>query len=215
MPVSQEGNLLRKATGYEQEKLKPRNPSSGSRAARAELPAPIGASVTHRFLRRGKIESGFYWEAFSFRSNVDLSNFLQTEPLTISWLADPSLACRNTGSWWLAVVSLALLIGVLVFSFGINVEGRNLTMNLPVALELNAPVHATSSSIQTDAQIENLRANLRVPVRNGAFFSGSMFLIVLLFGVLLLGLAQLRHIFRSLSRGLLSSVKSQIIVSAN
>ena len=38
-----EGKLVRKATGYEQEKLKPRYPTSGSRAARAELPAPIGA----------------------------------------------------------------------------------------------------------------------------------------------------------------------------
>jgi hypothetical protein len=38
-----EGKLVRKATGYEQEKLKPRYPTSGSRAARAELAAPIGA----------------------------------------------------------------------------------------------------------------------------------------------------------------------------
>jgi hypothetical protein len=38
-----EGKLVRKATGYEQEKLKPRYPTSGSRAARAERPAPIGA----------------------------------------------------------------------------------------------------------------------------------------------------------------------------
>ena len=38
-----EGKLVRKATGYEQEKLKPRHPTSGSRAARAELPAPVGA----------------------------------------------------------------------------------------------------------------------------------------------------------------------------
>jgi hypothetical protein len=38
-----EGKLVRKATGYEQEKLKPRSPTSGSRAARAEPPTPIGA----------------------------------------------------------------------------------------------------------------------------------------------------------------------------
>jgi hypothetical protein len=37
-----EGKLVRKATGYEQEKLKPRYPASGSQAARAELQAPIG-----------------------------------------------------------------------------------------------------------------------------------------------------------------------------
>ena len=38
-----EGKLARKATGYEQEELKPRYPTSGSRAARAELQVPIGA----------------------------------------------------------------------------------------------------------------------------------------------------------------------------
>lgn len=37
-----EGNLVRKATGYEQ-KLKPGSPASGSRAARTELPATIRA----------------------------------------------------------------------------------------------------------------------------------------------------------------------------
>ncbi|HZO52640.1 MAG TPA: DUF2975 domain-containing protein [Bryobacteraceae bacterium] len=105
-------------------------------------------------------------------------------------------------AWWLVVVSLGLLTGLLVFSFFINLEGDNLTMDLPVALELKAPVHGSSASIQTDARIEKLRGNLRFPVRNGAFFSGSMFLIVVLFGFLLWVLTQLRHIFRSLSRGL-------------
>ncbi len=98
-------------------------------------------------------------------------------------------------AWWLVVVSLALLTALLVFSFCANLEGNNLTMNLPVALELNAPVHGSSAS--------KLRGNLRFPVRNGAFFSGSIFLIVFLFGFLLWVLTQLRHIFRSLSRGLL------------
>jgi hypothetical protein len=36
-----EGKLVRKATGDEQKKLKPRYPTSGSRAARAELQAPL------------------------------------------------------------------------------------------------------------------------------------------------------------------------------
>jgi hypothetical protein len=70
-------------------------------------------------------------------------------------------------------------------------------MNLPVALELSAPVQGP----QTDARIESLRGNLRFPVRDGAFFSGSMLLVVLLFGLLLWALTQLRHVFRSLSRG--------------
>ena len=105
-------------------------------------------------------------------------------------------------AWWLVVVSLASLTGLLVFSFCVNLEGNNLTMNLPVALELNAPVHGSSASMETDARIEKLRGSLRFPVRRGAFFSGSMFLVVLLCGSLLWVLTQLRHIFRSLSRGL-------------
>ena len=38
-----EGKLVRRATGYERKTLKPRYPASGSRAARAELAAAIGA----------------------------------------------------------------------------------------------------------------------------------------------------------------------------
>jgi hypothetical protein len=44
---------------------------------------------------------------------------------------------------------------------------------------------------------------LRFPVRNGAFFSASMALVVLLCSFMLWILSQLRHIFRSLSQGLL------------
>ncbi|WP_031495587.1 DUF2975 domain-containing protein [Bryobacter aggregatus] len=106
-------------------------------------------------------------------------------------------------AWWLVVVSLALLTGLLVFSFFVKLEGNNLTMNLPVTLEMNTPVHDNSASLDTGAQIEKLHGNLRFPVRNGAFFSGSMVLIVLFCGSLLWALTQLRHIFRSLSRGLL------------
>jgi hypothetical protein len=106
-------------------------------------------------------------------------------------------------AWWLVIVSQALIAGLLVFSFCVNLEGNNLTMNLPVAVELDAPVQFSSASIHTDARIEKLRGNLRFPVRNGAFFSASMLLVVLLFGLLLGVLTQLRHIFRSLSRGLL------------
>ena len=105
-------------------------------------------------------------------------------------------------AWWLVAVSLVLLTALLALSFCVKLEGDNLTMNLPVALELNAPLHGSSASMETDARIEQLRGNLRFPVRNGAFFSGSMFLVVLLCGSLLWVLTQLRHIFRSLSRGL-------------
>ena len=76
-------------------------------------------------------------------------------------------------------------------------------MYLPVAVELTAPVHGRSASTDTEARIEKLRGNLRFPVRNDAFFTASMIVIVLLFGFLLWIVTQLRHIFQSLSRGLL------------
>lgn len=108
-------------------------------------------------------------------------------------------------AWWLVAVSMVLvtIAGLVIFTFGVNPEGNNLTMDLPVALELNSPVHTSSASMPTDGKIEKLRGNLRFPVGSGAFYSGSVFLVVLLFGCLLWVLTQLRHIFRSLSRGLL------------
>jgi hypothetical protein len=106
-------------------------------------------------------------------------------------------------TWWLIVVALALVTGLLVFSFFIRLEGDNVTMNLPIALELNVPVHGSSSSVETAATIEKLRGNLRFPIRRGAFFYGNMFLVLLLFAFLLWVLSQLRLVFRSLSQGLL------------
>ena len=105
-------------------------------------------------------------------------------------------------AWWLVLVCLTLFAGLLLFSFWIDNAGNNLTMDVPVALEMNAAVHR-GDSIQTDARIEKVRANLRFPVRVGAFFFGSVVLILLLGGFLLWVLTQLRHLFRSLSRGLL------------
>jgi hypothetical protein len=65
--------------------------------------------------------------------------------------------------------------------------------------------------LDTDARIEKVRGNLRFPVRSGAFLSGSMLLIVLLLGLLLWTLTQLRHIFRSLSRGRIRLVGFAVI----
>lgn len=106
-------------------------------------------------------------------------------------------------AWWVVVVGLACLTGLLVLSFCVNLEDTNVTMKLPVALQLNGPVHGSSPSVPPDARIEKLRGDLRFSVRSGSFVSGSMFLVALLLGVLLCGLTQLRHLFRSLSRGLL------------
>jgi hypothetical protein len=101
------------------------------------------------------------------------------------------------------LIALVLLVGLLVVSACGVLQTRNLTMDLPVALELDAPIHGGSAALDTDARLEKLRGNLRFPVRNGAFFSGSIFLLVLLIGCLLWVLTQLRYIFRALSRGLL------------
>lgn len=106
-------------------------------------------------------------------------------------------------AWWLAVITLALLTSLLIFSLFAKLDGANLTMDLPVALELNAPVRDSTTSVDADGRLEKLRGNLRFPVQNGAFFSGSVFLVVLLFAALLCVVNQLRHIFRALSRGLL------------
>lgn len=107
-------------------------------------------------------------------------------------------------AWWLGLVSLALFLALLVLRLSaINPGSVNLTMDLPVAVELTPPVHGNSGSIQTDARIEKLRGNLRFPVQNGAFLFGNVLLVILLLGFLLWALTQLRHIFRSLSRGLL------------
>lgn len=112
-----------------------------------------------------------------------------------------SIRLTLDAAWWLVAISLTLLTGLLFLSFCVDLKGNNLTMDLPVALELNTPIHGSNVSIQTDARIEKLRGNLRFPVQNGVFFTGSTFLIVLLFGILLWSLTQLRYIFRSLSRG--------------
>lgn len=105
------------------------------------------------------------------------------------------------GAWWLVVVSLGLLTGLLLLSFVVDLEGESFTMDLPVAVELNAPVLEGGASVIPDARIEKLRGNLKFPIRQGYFLSGSMLLIVLLLGLMLWVLTQLRHIFGSLSEG--------------
>jgi hypothetical protein len=105
-------------------------------------------------------------------------------------------------AWWAGVVALALLSGLLVLSFFVNLEGRSLTMDIPVALELEAPVQGSQSLGDTDARIEQARGNLRFPVRNGSFFFVSVLLAVGFLSLVLSVLTQLRHIFRNLSRGL-------------
>jgi hypothetical protein len=103
-------------------------------------------------------------------------------------------------AWWLVAVSLGLLGTLLAFSFVVDFHADNLTMSLPVAVQVDAPIHAIGGA--PDAQFEKLRGNLRFPARKGAFLSGSLAVVVLMFGYLLWMVTQLRHVFRSLSRGL-------------
>ena len=103
-------------------------------------------------------------------------------------------------AWWAVAIGLGLLVILLACSFFIEVRGNNLTMSLPVAVQMDVPIHGASG--ETDVQFEKLRGNLRFPVRKGAFFSASVAVVVLMFGYLLWMVTQLRYVFRSLSRRL-------------
>lgn len=103
-------------------------------------------------------------------------------------------------AWWAVAIGLGLLVILLACSFFIEVRGNNLTMSLPVAVQMDIPIHGASG--ETDVQFEKLRGNLRFPVRKGVFFSASVAVVVLMFGYLLWMVTQLRYVFRSLSRRL-------------
>jgi hypothetical protein len=103
-------------------------------------------------------------------------------------------------AWWVVAVSFGLLAIVLACSNFVELRGDNLTMSLPVAVQLDAPIHGADS--ETSAHFEKLRGNLQFPAKKGAFFSGSMAVVVLMFGYVLWIVTQLRHVFRSLSHGL-------------
>jgi len=103
-------------------------------------------------------------------------------------------------TWWVVAIGLVLLVGVLACSFFVDLGGDNFTMSLPVAVQVDAPVHGPEGQI--NARFEKLRGNLRFPARQGAFVSGSLAVVVLMFGLVLWTVTQLRHVFRSLSRRL-------------
>jgi hypothetical protein len=103
-------------------------------------------------------------------------------------------------TWWAVAIGLGLLVILFVCSFFIEVSGNNLTMSLPVTVHVDAPIHGVGG--ETDAHFEELRGNLRFPVRKGAFFSGTVAVVVLMFGYLLWMVTQLRYVFRCLSKRL-------------
>jgi Protein of unknown function (DUF2975) len=102
--------------------------------------------------------------------------------------------------WWAISIGLGLLLILLACSLFIDVRGDNLTLSLPVAVQLDAPIHDVGG--ETNAHFEKLRGNLRFPARKGAFFSGSVVVVTLIFGYLLWMVTQLRYVFRSLSQRL-------------
>jgi len=103
-------------------------------------------------------------------------------------------------AWWVVAISLGLLVILLVCTTFLELRGDNVTMSLPVSVQLDAPIHGVG--IETNAHFEKLRGNLRFPARKGAFLSGSVAVVVLMFGYLFWIVTQLRYVFRSLSQGL-------------
>jgi hypothetical protein len=103
-------------------------------------------------------------------------------------------------TWWAIAIGLGLVVILLACSFFIEMRGNNLTMSLPVAVHVDAPIHGACG--ETNAHFEKLRGNLRFPARKGTFFSGSVAVVGLMFAYLLWMVTQLRHVFRSLSQRL-------------
>ncbi|MBI4902667.1 MAG: DUF2975 domain-containing protein [Acidobacteria bacterium] len=103
-------------------------------------------------------------------------------------------------AWWGIAIGLVLLLVLLAGSTFLELRGDNLTFSVPVAVQLDAPVHGASG--ETSAHFEKLQGNLRFPARQGAFLSGSVAVVVLAFGYMFWIVNQLRHVFRSLSQGL-------------
>jgi len=101
--------------------------------------------------------------------------------------------------WWAVAVSLGLLVALLVCSTFVELQGGNLTMSVPVAVQLDNPIHDVSG--EPSAHFEKLRGDLRFPAKKGVFLSGSVTLVALMFGYLLWVVTQLRYVFRSLSQG--------------
>ena len=104
-------------------------------------------------------------------------------------------------SWWMTAAGLVLMIILLLCSFFVDFQTDKLTMDLPVALELNTSAHSIDSTVPTVWQLEKVHGNIKFPVRKGAFLSGSTFVITLAVCFILWIVTQLREVFRTLSRG--------------
>ncbi|MEO8096393.1 MAG: DUF2975 domain-containing protein [Acidobacteriota bacterium] len=120
--------------------------------------------------------------------------------------------------WVLGLISLGLNALLLVFSliFGTSplanvsvaigfagmdirraAEGPEVAMILPVAF--NASSRGRPAS--TDHKLENLRANLLIPIESRTFFSGSLAIIMILTAGGLWIISQLRYVFQNVADG--------------
>jgi hypothetical protein len=61
-------------------------------------------------------------------------------------------------TWWAAAIGLGLLVLLRACSFFIEMHGNNLTMSLPVAVQVDAPIHDVGG--EKNAHFEKLRGNL-------------------------------------------------------
>jgi hypothetical protein len=126
------------------------------------------------------------------------------------------------GTWYLVAFTTGLLALLLVYSFFFELEGRRITMVLPVALEAGSDSRLnvresvvfsplphikieegldTATLLNGQGQIENVRADLRFPIRERRFLSVNLTIILLIMLLFLWVLRQLRHVFRTLSDG--------------
>ncbi len=101
-------------------------------------------------------------------------------------------------TWWTVAIGLGLLVVLLACSFLIDFHADNLTLSLPVAVQVDAPIHTVAGG--AEAHFEKLHGNLRFPAQQGPFLSGSLAVVVLMLAYVLWIVTQLRHVFRSLSR---------------
>jgi Protein of unknown function (DUF2975) len=106
-------------------------------------------------------------------------------------------------------LGLFLVVVLLIFSPFIRdpmevdaswlVVGTNMT--IPVSFNVDTPITAPSLGVQ-NAQIQKARGSLRFPVQEGgAFFVANAILLLIMFGLALFVVIQLRSVFRTLREG--------------
>lgn len=118
-----------------------------------------------------------------------------------------------TIAWWLMALGLAgatLLLVLSPFTHSpIEVDaswlsvGSNSTMTIPVSVAVDAQTHRVAAPALgiAEAQLEDLRGSLRFPTRGGPLVAGHAVLLMLLLGLGLWVVGQLRAVFRTLGAG--------------